>query len=238
MQGKALEWDIYMLAGIGSRRTIFSSCMKELERRYAEHGRSPCIRDLFPYGDCTRNFYYQLLLVRKDLFDLPCMAHVGANAIISQVKANSAGRPVLFIGHSGGGIAAYQAAVMLERQGVIREWRVVQIGAPRIRIRREHADRVHYVVCVDDAGSCADYITLLGSWGGIRRNRLGIPYWDRAKYAPDHILPVRTLGGHQHYFRTEAPFVHRERGSNLRVITDLIWERVLGKLGFPEHSLS
>ncbi|QHW34640.1 hypothetical protein GZH47_30175 [Paenibacillus rhizovicinus] len=224
-------WDIYLLAGVGSSRTIFTECMKDLQRRYAESGMSSRIRVLYPYGDHTQNLYYQLLKVRKDLYRLRKAVQSGAKAASEHIRQLSAGRPVLFIGHSGGGVAAYQAAVMLGQEGVIPDWRVVQIGSPRLPIHEAYADKVHCIVAVDEKGYCADYITRLGSWGGISRNRFGIPFWDRDKYAPKHIIPIRTIGGHQHYFRIEAPFVHPERGTNLGLVTDTIWEQVASNLG-------
>ncbi|MFC4810299.1 hypothetical protein [Paenibacillus sp. GCM10023250] len=238
MQAEAIfEWDIYFMAGVGSSRTIFAECVKELQRRYAESGRSSRIRELFPYGDHTHNFYRQLLKVRCDLSRLGRTVQIGAKAVADQVRQLSAGRPVLFIGHSGGGIAAYQTAVLLSRDGTIPDWRVVQVGSPRLRIRQEHAGKVHYVVAVNEKGECADFITRIGSWGGFSRSRYGLPYWNRRKYAPMHIVPIATIGGHQYYFRKEAPFVHPERGSNLRMMTDMIWERVARELASSANML-
>lgn len=227
------EWDVYLLAGVGSRRTIFAECVKELQHRLTDNGKISAIRELFPYGDHTHNFFQQLLQVRKDLYRLRRAVQFGARAVAAQVRKLSAGRPVIFIGHSGGGVAAYQAAVMLSEEGCITDWRVIQVGSPKMPIQREHKDKVHYVVAVNDDGECADYITRLGSWGGISRNRFGIWYWNRSKYAPKHIIPLALVGGHQHYFRREAPYVHPERGSNLVIIIDTIWDRVLREICMP-----
>ncbi|MBM7563219.1 hypothetical protein JOC55_000151 [Paenibacillus sacheonensis] len=224
------DWDIYLLAGVGSSRTIFAECMKELQRRYAESGFFPRIRELFPYGDHTRNFYMQLLKVRRDISRLPKSAQSGAKTVAKQIRKLSSGRPVLFIGHSGGGVAAYQAAVMLSRGGIIPDWRVIQIGSPKLPIHGQHADKVHFVVSVDEKGDCTDFVTSLGSWGGFSLSRRGLPFWNRSKYAPKHIIPVPMIGGHKHYFRKEDPFVHPERGSNLGMITDTIWERIAREL--------
>ncbi|WP_133257495.1 hypothetical protein [Paenibacillus montanisoli] len=225
-----LDWDVYLLAGVGSTRAIFTECVKELQRRYKEAGRSSSIRELFPYGDHTQNFFHQLLRVRKDLYRFRRAVQSGARAVAGQVREFSAGKPVLFIGHSGGGVAAYQAAVMLHKEGIIPDWRVIQVGSPKMPIETEYMSKVHYVVAVNDKGDCADFITRIGSWGGISRNRYGIWYWNRVKYAPRHIIPIPLMGGHQHYFRKEAPYIHPERGSNLIVMIDTIWERVAREL--------
>ncbi|WP_219837380.1 hypothetical protein [Paenibacillus sp. R14(2021)] len=232
-----LDWDIYLLAGVGSKRTIFAECMKELNRRYSESGKMIRIRELFPYGDHTQNFYRQLLRVRKDLSRFRRAVQSGAKSVAEQVRQLSAGRPVLFIGHSGGGVAAYRAAVMLSREGVIPDWRVVQVGSPKMPIHKDDADKVHYMVAVTENGECADFITRLGSWGGFSQSRYGIPYWNRVKYAPNHILPILTLGGHQHYFRKEQPYVHPERGPNLVLIIDKIWDHVVRELSFSARGM-
>ncbi|SDW13458.1 hypothetical protein [Paenibacillus sp. CF384] len=232
-----LDWDVYLLAGVGSSRTIFAECVKELQHRYAEAGKASSIRELFPYGDHTHNFFQQLLKVRKDLYRFRRAVQFGARAVAGQVRKQSAGKPVLFIGHSGGGVAAYQAAVMLHKEGVIPDWRVVQVGSPKMPIAADYISKVHYVVAVNEKGACADLITRLGSWGGISRNRYGMWYWNRAKYAPKHIIPLPLIGGHQHYFRKEAPYIHPERGSNLVVMIDVIWERVARELALAASSL-
>lgn len=211
--------------------------MNDLQRRFEQSGMISRIRALYPYGDHTRNLYAQLLMVRKDLYRLRKAVQSGAKAAVEQIRNLSAGRPVLLIGHSGGGVAAYQAAVMLGQEGIVPDWRIVQIGSPKLPIREEHADKVHYIVSVDGKGFCADYITRLGSWGGISRNRWGVPFWNRMKFAPKHIIPVQTIGGHQHYFRKEEPFVHPERGSNLGLVTDTIWNRVASHLESAASSL-
>lgn len=222
------EWDIYLLAGIGSTAAIFRECKRELRRRFQEAGRDPVIRELLPYGDDTQSILRQLLEVGTDLarLRLPGKWRSGGREAAEQIRQSSMGRRVLLIGHSGGGVAAYEAAVILRGEGAITDFRIVQVGSPKVPIRIVPCDRVSYFVAVDENGQHVDSVTRLGSWGGWRRNNRGLLYWDRYKYAPGHIGTITVLGGHQHYFRNNDPFIHPVRGSNLSLTLDSIWERV------------
>ncbi|TJY44000.1 hypothetical protein E5161_00965 [Cohnella pontilimi] len=222
----ATEWDIYLLAGVGSSRSIFAACKRELQQRFQEEGRDPVIRELFPYGDHSVRLIRQVMEVGADLAGLRGLLRSGGRDAAEQVRTLSAGRPVLFIGHSGGSVAAYQAAVKLSEEGVIPDFRVVQVGSPKVPIRPEHRRKVSYFVAVDDQGHRVDPITRLGRWGGWARNRLGVRYWDKMKYAPGLIGSITVLGGHEHYFRNDDRYIHPERGSNLSLTLDSIWERV------------
>lgn len=221
------EWDIYLLAGVGSTSAIFRECKRELQRRFRQAGREPVIRELLPYGDNTQNLLRQILEVGTDLvrWRLPGKWRCGGKEAAEQVRTMSSGRRVLFIGHSGGGVAAYQAAVMLTIEGAISDCRIVQVGSPKVPVRNLNRDRVSYFAAVDEKGTSVDPVTRLGSWGGWSRNERGL-FWDRYKYAPAHVGTITVLGGHQHYFRNNEPYIHPVRGSNLSLTLDSIWERV------------
>ncbi|MFB9328596.1 hypothetical protein ACFFSY_21895 [Paenibacillus aurantiacus] len=224
------DWDVYLLAGIGSTRAFFTDCKAELTARLARIGLAPAIRELFPYGDQTQSMVRQIYDVHGDLSRIRS-ARLGGRSAAQQVKERSLGKPVLLIGHSGGGVAAYQAASILADEGAIPDFRVVQLGSPKVPIRQEHKSRVHYFFAVDEALKYRDPITRIGTWGGWKRNKLGLLYWDRRKYAPGHIATVTLLGGHPHYFRSRAPYVHHERGSNL----SLTLNAILGAGGAAEE---
>ncbi|EXX88466.1 hypothetical protein BG53_00355 [Paenibacillus darwinianus] len=220
-----LEWDIYLLAGVGSTPGIFNDCKRELERRFGIIGRHPVIRELFPYGDHTQKLGRQLLEVRGDLSRLQGAAQFGGRAAAEQIRRLSAGHPVLLIGHSGGGVAAYRAAAILYAKGAIPDFRVIQVGSPKVPICSEYRDRISYYVAVDETGKLKDPITRLGSWGGWSRSRLGLWSWSKQKYAPGRIGTITVLGGHPHYFRHREPYVHPELGSNLVRTLNTIMEK-------------
>lgn len=223
MMEKAIQegWDVYLLAGIGSTRAFFTDCKAELAARLARSGQEPAIRELFPYGDQTQSMVRQIYDVHGDLSRVRS-ARLGGRSAAQQVRERSLGKPVLLIGHSGGGVAAYQAASMLADEGDIPDFRVVQLGSPKVPIRQEHKSRVSYYFAVDEAKKYRDPITRIGTWGGWSRGKLGLLYWDRRKYAPGQVAEVTLLGGHPHYFRSRAPFVHQERGSNLSLTLNAI----------------
>ncbi|MCQ6557618.1 hypothetical protein [Paenibacillus mendelii] len=221
------DWDIYLLAGVASTLTLFRSCKLELERRFQETGHAPVIRELFPYGDHTQKLTRQIIEVRGDLSRLSGAGRNGGRAAAAQVREHSTGRPVLLIGHSGGGVAAYQAAVMLHDEGIIPDYRIVQVGSPKVPIRIHDRMRVSYYSAIDEQGTLRDPITRIGSWGGWSRSRFGLWYWNRLKYAPGHVGNITLLGGHPHYFRSDAAYVHPDRGSNLSVTLDSVWDKVV-----------
>jgi hypothetical protein len=222
----ASEWDIYLLAGVGSSRSIFTACKRELLQRFRQEGREPIISELFPYGDHTVRLFRQVLEVGADLVGLRGLLRSGGRDAAEQVRRLSYGSPVLFIGHSGGCVAAYQAAVMLSEEGVIPDFRIIQVGSPKVPIRPEHRDKVSYFMAVNEQGHRVDPITRLGRWGGWSRSRFGFRYWDKRKYAPGLVGTITVLGGHEHYFRNDDLYIHPVRGSNLSLTLESIWENV------------
>lgn len=223
------EWDIYLLAGIGSTPSIFKECKRELRERFRQAGRDPVIRELFPYGDHTHRLWRQIVEVGADLLRIHGSWRSGGREAAAEVRRLSAGRPVLFIGHSGGCVASYHAAVKLMNERTIPDFRIVQVGSPKVPIRPEYREKVSYFAAMDERGKLRDPITLLGSWSGWSRNRRGFWYWNRRKYAPGFVGDIRMIGGHEHYFRTDELYVHPTRGSNLKLTIDSIWERVAEK---------
>ncbi|WP_152619538.1 hypothetical protein [Cohnella kolymensis] len=169
------EWDIYLLAGISSTAAIFRECKRELLRRFREAGREPVVRELLPYGDNSQSIVRQLLDVGSDLarLRLPGRWRSGGKEAADEIRKFSLGRRVLLIGHSGGGVAAYEAAVLLRAEGAIRDFRIVMVGSPKVPIRMLPAERVSYFVAIDENGQQVDPVTRLGSWGGWARNGRG-----------------------------------------------------------------
>lgn len=226
MENSDAEWDVYLVAGVASSPSFFHACKRELRQRFRQTGRDPVIRDLFPYGDHTHKMWRQLLEVSADLVRLVGSWRSGGREAAAEVRRLSKGKPVLFIGHSGGGVASYHAAVRLMDEKAITDFRVVQVGSPRVPIRPAYRDKVSYFAAVDERGKLQDPVAMLGSWSGWSRSRTGYWYWDRKKYAPGHIRGIPVLGGHEYYFRNDGEFVHPVRGPNLTLTLDSIWERV------------
>ena len=228
MEGKTVEpeWDIYLLAGIGSSPSSFAECKRELVKRLEGAGRRPAIRELFPYGDHTNKLWRQALVVGADLARLHGAWRSGGAEAAAEIRRHSAGAPILFIGHSGGSVAAYKAAVELMDERTIPDFRIIQIGSPKVPIRAVYREKVSYYVAVNENRLRTDPVTLLGSWSGWSRSTTGSWFWDKRKYAPGFIGEIMTLGGHEHYFRNDEQYIHPVRGSNLMVTLDSIWDKI------------
>ncbi|MFD1954177.1 hypothetical protein ACFSL6_08320 [Paenibacillus thailandensis] len=207
---------IYLLAGVATSPTIFTVCIDKLEKLFKDDGLEPVIDTIFPYGDASRRLYRQVLEVGSDIPRRVKLARVGGREALRSIKPACNGEPLLLIGHSGGGAAAYQAARMLYEQAGVDNFRVVQIGSPRIPIDPRLKDKVSYFHAVDEKGKPVDPITRIGSWGGFTASRkLAVPMWNRMKYAPGHIEGIRTIGGHADYFRHMAPYIDQQSICNL-----------------------
>ncbi|WP_246070678.1 hypothetical protein [Paenibacillus kobensis] len=218
---------VYLMAGVATASQMFSECCRKLEELLGHEAGKLDIHVLFPYGDNSRNLWAQVLEVGSDLTNGIRLSRVGGRKAAESIQATykGAGR-VLLIGHSGGGAAAYQAAVKLQRNGTLRDFRVVQIGSPRIRVLPELKDRVSYFHSVDAEGKVSDPISRIGTWGGWSvsggQRKRNVPYWNRLKYAPGLVEGIPVIGGHADYFRHQNPFVDSQSVCNLDKTVDRI----------------
>ncbi|GBG10886.1 hypothetical protein PAT3040_05656 [Paenibacillus agaridevorans] len=216
---------VYLLAGVKTTTCAFNACKEKLETQLRSEGVDPVIRVLFPYGDCSRSVIRQVLEVRSDLSNRMKAGRIGGRNVWEQLKdsmKDEEGR-FLLIGHSGGGAAAYQAAKMLEENGMIRDFRVVQVGSPRTPIHPRLQDKVSYFHSIDRDGKQNDPITRIGTWGGWIRKGRSVPRWSRFKYAPGYVEGIPVIGGHADYFRNSEPFVDTEAVCNL--------DKTIGRVG-------
>ncbi|AJY75649.1 hypothetical protein VN24_15130 [Paenibacillus beijingensis] len=208
---------IYLLAGVKTTLSAFFECRKKLENLFAQDGRQTTIHVLFPYGDYTRNLWRQLWEVRSDFNSWLLPWRIGGRAAAEAIRTSRAEGQVLIIGHSGGGVAAYQAVRMLQRQGALEntDIRIVQIGSPKIPIEPLLRERVAYFHAVDDSGRLSDPISRIGSWGGWSAGKRSLPRWNQRKYAPGFVKGIPVIGGHANYFRHTAPYVDAQSICNL-----------------------
>jgi len=226
-------YDIYLLAGVATRPGFFRDCEGQLAEICTKLGwNNAGIRILYPYGDYSRSLVRQIREVRRDLLHRK-KRYIGGAAAAGMVRADSAGRQIVLIGHSGGGVAAYHAGRLLLEEGVVPDCRVVQIGSPRVRIAEEMKDKVSYFYAVNGEGKRIDHVTKLGSWGGFRKSGSGIPIWDSRRYAPGHVDAITVVGGHADYFRGCAPFV-QDDVTNLQRTIDRVWDWLSGSARLPD----
>ncbi|GFN33094.1 hypothetical protein PCURB6_33540 [Paenibacillus curdlanolyticus] len=219
---------VYLMAGVATAGHMFSECCRKLEDMLGQEVGKLDIHVLFPYGDNSRKLWTQVLEVGSDLTNGLRLSRVGGRKAAESIQATYKGDGrVLLIGHSGGGAAAYQAAVKLHRAGTLRDFRVVQIGSPRIRVLPELKDRVGYFHSVDANGKVTDPISRIGTWGGwslsSSERKRSVPYWNRYKYAPGLVEGIPVIGGHADYFRHQKPYVDDQSVCNL--------DKTIGRIG-------
>lgn len=208
---------IFILAGVKTRSSAFHAFEERLYERLERKGLQAQIELLFPYGDADRALLRQLYEVRTDLSAALKNAGFSGRSVWEKIEPFVNDPKLLFIGHSGGGVAAYQLARKLMEENKVLDSKVIQIGSPRTRIQPELQQRVAYFHSIDGLGRYKDPITKLGSWGGWSRcsAKLPIVKWDSYKYAPGHIEGIDTIGGHADYFRHTPEFTDEQTRCNL-----------------------
>jgi pimeloyl-ACP methyl ester carboxylesterase len=215
-QNRPNSKSVFFLSGIGTWQSgnMFGPAMADIAERYTVAGyRSVFIRDLYPYGTLDgipqhrlRNFLVsQIVKVNRDLF-ANHRANEGGRFVYREILRNleSDRSGIVLIGHSGGGIAAYKAARLLEDDGISVE-KVIMVGSPVPVVARNWEERVRFL---RKAGRFGDWITLLGK--------------PRLRTLPDE--EVRIVGGHTHYFCPVK--VDADGISNLTKVMDRIWNWV------------
>lgn len=199
---------IFLLAGVKTFPTAFNALEDALVQYMYNKNITPDIECLFPYGDAERSLMRQLYEVRADLSRRAKLAGYGGRKVWDKINEHIQLPQLLLIGHSGGGVAAYQIAKKLFEDQINITTRVVQIGSPKTRIIPQLKQSVGYIHSVDAAGQMKDPVSKLGSWGGWNtlNDSFPIPIWDAHKFAPGYIEGVPTLGGHADYFRKGEQF--------------------------------
>jgi len=217
MQASQSSLKVFLLAGVKTSPSAFHALQQRLQQKLQEKGVTPDIELLFPYGEMERNLLLQLMEVRADLSSYAYNAGIGGRKVWNRIEPHASVQKLLMIGHSGGGVAAYQIARKIYEEKLPIDIKVIQIGSPKTRIIPPLQEKVSYIHSIDENGKFKDPITKLGSWGGwtVRQDQLPIPQWDSKKYAPGRIIGVNTIGGHADYFRHTSPFTDELSTCNL-----------------------
>jgi hypothetical protein len=113
------------------------------------------------------------------------------------------------------------AAALLAEQYPARRLAVALIGSPRSPVPRPLAPRTAYFYAAGRGERPRDPIACLGSWGGWRRGRCGLPVWDRRLHRPGCVRALPLAGGHADYFRTRLTAA--DGRTNLQCVEDEIW---------------
>ncbi|WNQ12143.1 hypothetical protein MJA45_03585 [Paenibacillus aurantius] len=207
---------VYFLSGIGTWESgrMFAGAMRDIMERYRSEGYAFVhVRDLYPYGSMdgvhSKRFYRHLakqaLKVSRDMY-VRYERNIGGRLAYEKIKADYdqyGSGDIILIGHSGGGIAAYNTAQLLSDDGY-RVARVILVGAPEQWIHKDWHNRVH---ALRKAGRIGDWVTWLGK-----------PCFGAPKVSDE----VNIVGGHTDYFRWDK--VDDNGVSNLQKVMDRIWQ--------------
>jgi len=153
---------------------------------------------------------------------------IGGQRVRRQVRMLGARMPLLFVGHGGGGVAAYHAAELLAREGCDVRF-VAQVGSPKVPIGAAFRGRVGYLA-KKGIGVEGDPLAWQGSWAHdnykLSAHRYpGLLYRaseNRTRlYAPDRVELVDIRGQHPSYF---SPTKGKGPVSNLAKTVNVLWE--------------
>jgi pimeloyl-ACP methyl ester carboxylesterase len=210
---------LYTLAGVFTAPRFMDEFHNRMLERLAAEGFSTYGCSIFPYGDWGSSRLRQAAEVAVDVC-VPIIGGRRAEAIIRETcdRADA----IVLIGHSGGGVAAVQAARTLLSRGepVLA---VVMIGAPRTPIPLACRDRTLYLYSTGRQGKVSDRITEFGRWGGNK---------------PARVLGLPLVGGHRDYFRANPPFVNEHGLSNLSITVQATAAWLLERLILPVRQTS
>jgi hypothetical protein len=225
---------IYVMAGMATSPQFMERFRVTLQGRLEQSEHVDHSEALFPYGDNSRRLISQLWEIRHDmrLRFRRITNSIGGNRILTSIKQQvtvKGDHKMLFIGHSGGGVAAVQAAqLLLEQNRELQPFPVVMIGSPRCRIPDVMQNSVLSLHAAGrspkeiNAGISPDVVTRLGTFGGWTAGLRRFPSWQVDKYAPANILSVPIIGGHADYFRDSEPYVNPMGTSNLDITLEAI----------------
>lgn len=210
---------IYLLAGVQTKDSAFITLNNKLNQLLEAKGMTATIEMLYPYGDYRRKLWKQLFDICIDFNVVGNGAGIGgkrlSNKLVEAVQRG--GDKFLFIGHSGGGVAAYQLARYLHynHQISLQQLRVIQIGSPKMRVSPLFKRSIAYIHATDEQGKIKDPIAKIGYWGGLQTEERKSVRWNQQKYAPSIVQAVPLIGGHADYFRVNEPFIDEQKQSNL-----------------------
>ncbi len=148
---------LYLLSGLATAPNFMDHFRLALHRMVEEKAASVHSELLFPYGDWSRRTIPQLREIGHDMrlgvsrYERSIGGKRAIEAMESKRTLNAGRRQTIWIGHSGGGIAAVHAAgILAEREGEA-QCPVVLIGSPKCRIQQELRGSVLYVYAVGDS---------------------------------------------------------------------------------------
>lgn len=227
--------ELYCMSGMATSPNFLEDFCCELSRLLTMEGLDVTSQLLFPYGDWSRRTAVQIMEIVHDTGLGPSRysRSIGGCRTAEVIGSSTAGSGVIrvFIGHSGGGVAAAHASRILLQDHVrshgSRHY-IVQIGSPKCALVPEDRTQALYIR-LGEHGLRRDPVTRMGSWGGWERAGRGWR-WNPQKYAPAYRVSLSMIGGHADYFRRHDPFVTEDGKSNLDKMTECVGSWLLERI--------
>ncbi|MDF2814579.1 MAG: hypothetical protein K0Q81_779 [Paenibacillus sp.] len=221
---------VYFAAGISvhRRNDMFRAAMQHVEQRYMkDNQRSVRTHCFYPYGfvdevpaaDYGKFVAKQAFTVGLDIYRKPANT-VGGQSLYQDIQQDydhTNGGDIVLIGHSGGGIASYKAAQLLNENGY-PVMRVFMVGSPNIPICASCKDKVF---AIEHGGRWGDWIS-----------RCAFHWFHPAKVRVR--LPLR--GGHPYYFCTKSK--DENNVSNMEKVMEFICGWLQGEKEFVYNGVN
>lgn len=161
------DYTIFFLAGINSYSDFFNDAIRDVEMHFISKGKTIKVEPLFPYGyldnltssEQKKLFLLQLGEVIEDLYNGPSNR---ISRAIHDIKNKKVSEKYVLIGHSGGGVVAYIAALKLQVDQLPAE-QVIQVGSPRTVISSWDVN----LSTIEAANWGGDPVTGFGTWGAM-----------------------------------------------------------------------
>ncbi|SFL08315.1 hypothetical protein SAMN03159341_103121 [Paenibacillus sp. 1_12] len=221
--------NLFLLAGVATAPLFMEDFRLAMITNLTQAGYTVSVSELlYPYGDWSRRLLRQLHELRHDLWTARSrpLRSIGGNRAADMIKAcGDKGWPLL-IGHSGGGVAAVQAASILAANAADhaeKPIRVVQIGSPKCPIPSWLHNSWMYAEAIRDNGRSSDPVTWLGNQRVWQRSSGGLPIWRQSVPAANLAqLRLPLVGGHPDYFRAGSSYLNKQGSTNLEITVQAV----------------
>jgi hypothetical protein len=221
--------NIYIIADIDMHDHDFKPIIDALRSRFEVERIHAIARIIHPYSGSS--LLKQLFQMLRDIKIFPDQVEksLGGQKVRQQVKILGSKEPILLIGHGAGGIAAYHAAELLEKQDKCDIRFIAQIGSPKVPIGPSFQDRVGYITN-KGLGYNGEPSSWQGGWSHpkyrFKSHRYpGLLFNSKEKgrrfYAPNRVVQINAGGQQSSYYSTTHGI---GVVSNLAKTLNVIWD--------------
>lgn len=209
------DYSIYLFSGVNTESHMWDEAIPVIRNQFSTGNKKVAIHQHHPFGLADGlEGRKRLQFIGLQLLEVQNLRHgeQPKSNDVNFIKENISGGKVILVGHSGGGVAAYRAAVKLESEEELIIGNVVAVGSPKWYLPLSDVnDKFIYIE------SLYDRLTV-GEWGVVR--------------APAHNLIIELnpenrdiFGDHAYYF-TNLDWNDSEGNArnNVKDTVELIYE--------------